>query len=95
MKNTMVFSKNTKYKIGQVIRHRVYPFRGIVFKMWIPSSTAPKNGCSRSPRTFALKVSEQNLVRGDSGKPVNHPAAAKLFPRRQDGVYVLSKDHTH
>jgi len=23
--------RNAKYKIGQVVRHRVYPFRGVVF----------------------------------------------------------------
>ena len=31
MKNATVFSTHTKYKIGEVVRHRVYPFRGIVF----------------------------------------------------------------
>lgn len=24
-------TRNAKYKIGQVVRHRVYPFRGIIF----------------------------------------------------------------
>ncbi|MBV8755597.1 MAG: heat shock protein HspQ [Hyphomicrobiales bacterium] len=24
-------ARNAKYKIGQIVRHRVYPFRGVVF----------------------------------------------------------------
>ena len=31
MKDATVTSKHTKYQIGQVVRHRVYPFRGIIF----------------------------------------------------------------
>lgn len=27
----MEASRNAKYKLGQVVRHRVYPFRGVIF----------------------------------------------------------------
>ena len=26
-----MFSRNAKFQIGQVVRHRVYPFRGVIF----------------------------------------------------------------
>jgi heat shock protein HspQ len=26
-----MFARNAKYQIGQVVRHRVYPFRGVIF----------------------------------------------------------------
>ena len=121
MKNTTVFNKDIKYKtgkykIGQVVRHRVYPFRGIVFDVdpefngteeWlqsIPADIRPERDqpfyhllaeAEQTSESYIAYVSEGNLVRDDSGKPVNHPAATKLFPQRQDGVYVLSKAHTH
>ena len=27
----LMFSRNAKFQIGQVVRHRVYPFRGVIF----------------------------------------------------------------
>ena len=26
-----MFARNAKFQIGQVVRHRVYPFRGVIF----------------------------------------------------------------
>lgn len=116
MKNTAVFSKNTKYQIGQVVRHRVYPFRGIIFDVdsefsgteeWlqsIPADIRPERDqpfyhllaeAEQTRESYIAYVSEQNLVRDDSGKPVNHPAAPQLFLRQRDGVYVFRTDHTH
>jgi heat shock protein HspQ len=31
MGSTMSTARKAKYKIGQIVRHRVYPFRGVVF----------------------------------------------------------------
>ena len=116
MKNATVFSTHTKYKIGEVVRHRVYPFRGIVFDVdpefsgteaWlrsIPEDIRPERDqpfyhllaeAEQTSESYIAYVSEQNLVRDHSGAPVNHPAAMELFPQQRDGVYVLSKDHTH
>ncbi len=115
-KTETVFSKSTKYQIGQVVRHRVYPFRGIVFDVdpefsgteeWfesIPEHIRPERDqpfyhllaeAEQTKESYIAYVSEQNLMRDDSGKPVNHPAAIQLFPEAQDGVYVFRKEHTH
>ena len=115
-KTETVFSKNTQYQIGQVVRHRVYPFRGIIFDVdpefsgteeWlqsIPEDIRPERDqpfyhllaeAEQTKESYIAYVSEQNLMRDDSGKPVNHPAAIQLFPGQQDGVYVFRKEHTH
>lgn len=31
IKKSSIFSRSTKFSIGDVVRHRVYPFRGVVF----------------------------------------------------------------
>jgi heat shock protein HspQ len=31
MAGAMSRARNAKYKIGQIVRHRVYPFRGVIF----------------------------------------------------------------
>ena len=115
MKDQAVSSSDTKYRLGQVVRHRLYPFRGIIFDVdavfsgteaWlhaIPESIRPQRNQpfyhllaeSEQRESYIAYVSEQNLVRDDSGAPVNHPAAAKLFPRQRDGVYIFPKDQTH
>ncbi len=114
MKNAAIF--NAKYQIGQIVRHRVYPFRGIVFDVdsefsgteeWlqsIPEKIRPQRQqpfyhllaeAEHIDESYIAYVSEQNLMRDDSGKPVNHPDAPRLFLKQHDGVYVSRKDHTH
>ncbi len=31
LQGDLMFSRNAKFQIGQVVRHRVYPFRGVIF----------------------------------------------------------------
>ena len=105
-----------KYQIGQVVRHRVYPFRGIIFDVdpqfsgteeWlqsIPEAIRPARNqpfyhllaeAEQTAENYIAYVSEGNLIRDDSGKPVNHPAASQLFAKQRDGVYVFRKEQTH
>ena len=30
-KGVLMFARNAKFQIGQVVRHRLYPFRGVIF----------------------------------------------------------------
>ncbi len=112
--------KYAKYKIGQAVRHRVYPLRGVIFDVdpefnnteeWlqsIPEDIRPKRdqpfyrlfaetaqlGQPGQPQhNYIAYVSEQNLVRDESGTPVHHPAATEWLARREDGGYVLRKEH--
>lgn len=110
------FNQSAKYQIGQVVRHRSYSFRGIIFDVdpkfngteeWlqsIPENIRPKRNqpfyhllaeAEQTEESYIAYVSEQNLIRDDSGKPVNHPAATQLFPQQRDGVYIFGKEHFH
>ena len=46
--------RTAKFRIGQVVRHRVYPFRGVIFDVdpVFSSTAAPRSGGSRSRSTF-------------------------------------------
>ncbi len=109
-------TKYAKYKIGQAVRHRVYPFRGVIFDVdpefnnteeWlqaIPENIRPRRDqpfyrlfaeAEQTGHSYIAYVSEQNLVRDETGEPINHPVAQELLSRREDGLYVLRKDHTH
>jgi heat shock protein HspQ len=93
--------RNAKYTIGQVVRHRVYPFRGVVFDIdplfsnteeWyqsIPAEVRPHKDQPYS-HLFAENVayvSEQNLLPDDSGEPIRHPQVAEIFDRDDEGSY--------
>ena len=41
-------ARDAKFGIGQVVKHRLFPFRGVIFDV-DPDSTTPRNGSSRSP----------------------------------------------
>lgn len=40
---------------------------------------------------YVAYVSQQNLLRDDSGLPVQHPAVAQIFDQADDGRYVLKR----
>ena len=59
--------RTAKYMIGQVVRHRIYPFRGIIFDVgvWnklfflgllgVPTGAGRAGGSSRGGRTDGAK----------------------------------------
>jgi len=95
-----------KFTIGQVVRHRVHPFRGVIFDVdpifnntdeWYDSIPAENRPAKEQPFYHLLAenetsyyiayVSEQNLVRDDSGEPVDHPEVREMFGHLSDGRY--------
>jgi len=44
---------------------------------------------------YVAYVSQQNLVRDDSGQPVNHPAVTQLFEADASGRYRLKRQHAN
>ena len=98
--------KTAKFAIGQVVRHRLFPFRGVVFDVdpqfsnteeWyesIPKEVRPRKDqpfyhllAENSETEYIAYVSEQNLLKDDTGEPVRHPQLRELFDRTADGHY--------
>ncbi len=95
-----------KFTIGEVVRHRVHPFRGVIFDVdpifnntdeWYDSIPAENRPMKEQPfyhllaenetSYYVAYVSEQNLVRDESGEPVDHPEVAEMFGHLSDGRY--------
>ena len=67
-----------KFKIGQVTRHRVHAFRGVVFDV--------------DPQFADGEISYEtiNLIEGrqrTSDEPVSHPQVDDMFERDENGGY--------
>jgi heat shock protein HspQ len=99
-------ARTAKFGVGQVVRHRFYPFRGVVFDVdpvfdnteewWlaIPAEMRPKKNqpyyhllAENADTEYIAYVSEQNLVRDQSGEPLRHPKVAELFVQDDDGSF--------
>lgn len=98
-----------KFALGQVVRHRIHPFRGVIFDVdpsfnntdewWesIPEENRPRKDqpfyhllAENDTTYYVAYVSEQNLVRDESGEPVDHPEVAELFgPLDEGGRYAV------
>ena len=95
-------TRNARFKIGQVVRHRLFPFRGVVFDIdpefnnteeWYQSIPAEVRPHKDQPfyHLFAENAETeyiaQNLLPDTSGKPVRHPQVAKIFEQDETGSY--------
>ena len=99
--------KTAKFSIGQVVRHRLFPFRGIIFDIdpefnnsedWyeaIPAEIRPPKDqpfyhllAENEETEYVAYVSEQNLIKDESGEPVRHPQLSELFDQTDDGKYA-------
>lgn len=109
-----MLTASAKFTVGQVVRHRVHPFRGVIFDIdatfantdewWesIPEENRPRKDqpfyhllAENETSYYVAYVSEQNLVRDDSGEPVDHPEVAEMFgPMQESGRYGMD-GHLH
>ncbi len=97
-----------KFSLGQVVRHRIHPFRGVIFDVdpkfdntdeWyesIPAENRPSKDqpfyhllAENETSYYVAYVSEQNLVRDETGDPVEHPEVEHMFGHLSDGRYQL------
>jgi heat shock protein HspQ len=94
---------SARFSVGDVLRHRMFGYRGVVFDVdavfsgdsaWyeqVARSRPPKN----SPWYHVLVdgaahttyVAERNLEREPSGEPVQHPLLDHFFDGFRDGRY--------
>ena len=93
-----VLRASAKFSLGDVVRHRTHPFRGVVFDIdptfsnteewWeaIPEENRPRKDqpfyhllAENETSYYVAYVSEQNLVKDESGEPVDHPEVSAMF----------------
>jgi len=107
----MEVNRRAKFQIGQIVRHKYFAFRGVIFDVdptfnntdewWesIPEEMRPIKDqpfyhllAENAETEYVAYVSEQNLLRDDTGEPVRHPKVGEYFGPIRDGVYpILSK----
>ena len=100
--------RTARFHIGEIVCHRVFDFRGVVFDVdpvfanteewWlsIPEEIRPAKDqpyyhllAENDETTYVAYVSEQNLLRDESGRPVVHPQVKNLFTGIENGRYVV------
>lgn len=97
--------KRANYSVGQIIRHRLFDYRGVVFDIdpvfqgsddWYarmartrPPKDAPWYHVLVDKATHTTYVAERNLMADDTGEPVSHPALDEIFSRFDGGRYIL------
>ena len=65
--------RNAKFKIGQVVKHRLYPFRGVIFDI-DPVFNKPRNGGNQSPpKTAPAKISRSIICLPRMRRPNTSP----------------------
>ena len=106
--------KTAKFSIGQVVKHRVYPFRGIIFDVdpefdntdeWydsIPEDVRPRKDqpfyhlfAENDDTEYVAYVSEQNLLKDETGHPLRHPEVGEIFVLNDDGTYSARESYTN
>jgi heat shock protein HspQ len=95
--------KTALYSVGQLVLHRLFDYRGVIFDVdpvfagtdeWYEA-----NSKTRSPKdkpwyhvlvhdtAATTYVSERNLEPDDSGEPVRHPLLDQVLKRLEGGSY--------
>ena len=98
-----------RYNIGQVIRHRLYAMRGVIFDVDTsfsgPDGEPPADGTAAGLvyRLFAeddevpyvASIAEHDLEPDDSGEPVSHPGIGAMFEVGEAGSYRRRRHALH
>ena len=93
-----------KFRIGQLIRHRLFDYRGVVFDVdpvfrgsaeWYeamarsrPPKDQPWYHVLVHDAAHTTYVAERNLAADESEAPIRHPILDDLFADFADGTYV-------
>lgn len=106
--------RKAKFAIGEVVRHLIYPFRGVIFDIdpvfnnteewWlaIPPHLRPRKDqpyyhllAENDETEYIAYVSEQNLLRDNSGEPLRHPRLSEFFTEDESGHYRAHHRQAH
>ena len=107
-KSSIGIERRARFRIGDIVRHRIYPFRGVIYDVdpefanseewWnsIPAAVRPSKDqpfyhlfAENAQGHYNAYVSEQNLLREDDPRPVEHPQVLETFSSLENGTYVL------
>jgi len=96
-----------KFSIGQLIRHRLFGYRGVIFEVdpcfmltdeWYeevaksrPPKDAPWYHVLVDQSEKTTYVAQRNLMADDSLKQITHPDIDYIFSGFSDGSYHLEK----
>jgi heat shock protein HspQ len=88
--------RNAKYQIGQVVRHRLYPFRGVVFDIdpvfdntdeWYEAIPAEVRPHKDQPFYHLFAENDETEYVAYVSEPVRHPQVAEVFVQDGRGGY--------
>lgn len=99
--------QRAKFDIGQIIRHRLFGYRGVIFDVdpqfqgtedWyeqVARSRPPKNQpwyrVLVDESAQETYVAERNLQLDESDEPVDHPLVELIFDNFRDGAYHFER----
>lgn len=97
----MTKTRFARYNIGQVIRHRLYAMRGVIFD--VDETFAGTDGepvpdgmatglvyrlfAEDDEIPYVACIAERDLEPDDSGEPVSHPGIGAMFEVEEAGGY--------
>ncbi len=100
----MIKISSCKYTIGQVIHHRLFDYRGVVFDVdatfqgteeWYeqmarsrPPKDEPWYHVMVHGAFHTTYVAEQNLKKDLTGLPIEHPMLTHFFEHFRNGQYI-------
>ncbi len=103
MNEGMARDQTALYSVGQVIHHRLFDYRGVIYdvdpEFQGSDEWYQQNSKTRSPKDkpwyhvlvhnsdATTYVSERNLEPDDSGEPVRHPLLDRVLEQVQSGKY--------
>ena len=73
-------ARMAKFKIGDVVRHRIYPFRGVVYDV---------DPVFNNTEEWLTSIPEEILLPDETGKPCRHPMVPEMFEGPVEGAYRL------
>ncbi len=96
--------KSAKFSVGQLVHHRLFDYRGIVFDVdpefqgteeWYrnvarshPPKDRPWYHVLPDGESHTTYVAERNLEEDRSGDDIHHPLLGELFERTDEGSWI-------
>lgn len=102
-----MLNKKAKYGIGQIIQHRLFDYRGVIFDV-DPEFRSSEEWYDRVARSRPPKdkpwyrilvhdamhetyVAERNLEPGTTTEPINNPLVDQVFDKFENGTYITKR----
>ncbi len=100
-------SHEAAFSIGQVVQHRLFGYRGVIFDVdatfQLDDEWYDQIARSRPPKdrpwyhvlvhegAHTTYVAQRNLQAEESGEPIDHPLVSQIFREFRNGRYELDR----